>query len=147
MLFKAFIVSLGYLCLNWDPLILEWDSWFWMRWVPGLTSNLWQNHYMLDCGSKAHMGGLIWMGIWSQKAKFRNVLDRKINKQLTKSPLELLPFELGHFRLQELEKKKTNGKFELHAQFTLYATVIEIFMSSALINLQMTFLSSLHINC
>ena len=67
-----------------------------------------------------------------------------MNKQLTKSPLELLPFELGHFRLQELKKK---GKFEQHAQFTLYATVIEIFMSSALINLQMTFLRSLQINC
>ena len=46
-------------------------------------------------------------------------------KQLPKSPLELLPFELGHFRLNK-ELKKANGKFELHAQFTLYSTVLEI---------------------
>ena len=39
--------------------------------------------------------------------------------------LKLLPFELVHFRLNKELKKKTNGKFELRAQFILSSTVLE----------------------
>ena len=93
---------------------------------------------MLNCGSKAHMGGLYLNGYMIPKGKIEKCF-RQENKQLPKSPLALLPFEFF--------KKKKKAKFELHAQLTLYSTVLDIFMSSALINLQMTFLSSLHINC
>ena len=85
------------------------------------------------------------MGVLSKKAKFKNVLDRKINKQLPESPFELLPFEFGLFRLQELKKQMVNLNYS--AQFTLYSTVLKTEMSSALVNFLMTFLSALHINC
>ena len=78
---------------------------------------------MLNCGSKAHMGGVYLNQYMIQKGKIWKCFGQE-NRQLPKSPLELLPFEMGHFRLQEVEK--TNGKLELHVQFTLYSTVLEI---------------------
>ena len=79
---------------------------------------------MLNGGSKAHMCGLCLNGYMIQKGKIQKCFGQE-KKELPKSPLELLPFELGHFRLNK-ELKKANGKFELHAQFTLYSTVLEI---------------------
>lgn len=67
----------------------------------------------------------IWMGLWSIKAKFRNVLDREINKQLPESPLELLPFELGHFTLYSWKKQMVNLNYMHRAHYILQSSKLK----------------------
>ena len=50
----------GLMFLNWDSMVLDWESLFFTRWVPGLIINhnyLYQNHCIMQC-SRLPDGGI-----------------------------------------------------------------------------------------